>query len=137
MMKNAITVTIPFSFKGKEMAPSIVLDLDQFCRLEHSPNILHHHIATENKIDQYSYEYDVLECSPLYFSDATGLALGFCVDGSFDLNAYKQCLQEQKMHQSLQNIAFDIMGIEDLDLEQHTPLKQALSQAYNEGKTLS
>ena len=133
-MKNSIVVTIPFSFKGEELAPSSVIDLDQFCEQGHPLTILHQHVATENKIGKYSYEYEVIESSSLIFSDATGLAIEFCKGGQFDLEAYKKYIEEIQIMSSLQSIALEVMGINNL--EQHADLKEALLRAYRKGKPI-
>lgn len=131
-MKNSIVVTIPFSFKGEELAPSSIIDLDQFCEQGHSLTVLHHYVATENKIGQHSYEYEVIEASTLQFTDATGLAVNFCSNEKFDLDAYKQHAEELQIMSVLETIASEVMGVDDL--EQHADLKEALMRAYRKGK---
>lgn len=130
-MKNSIVVTIPFSFKGEEFAPSSVINLDQFCEQGHKREALHQYVATKNKIDMYSYEYDVVESSTLQFSEPTGLATLFYKDGQFDLEAYKIHAEEVQLMMVLQDIALDVMGI--ADLEKHPDLKEALLRAYRKG----
>ena len=131
-MKNSIKVTIPFSFKGIEYMPSSVIDLDVLVQGDQNINSIFHHVANENKIDNYSYEYEVLQSSPMHFSDATNFAEKFLSDGAFDLEGFKQGLIKRQQLKTLQTIAQETMGIENF--EEHKALKLALEQAYLAGK---
>ena len=131
-MKNTITITIPFSFKGKEFKPSSKINLDDFCQQNHDFNLLYHVVATENKIDNYSYEYEVLQASTLLFSDAEGVAESFLVDGVFDLEGFCNNIGEYRILGIVQKIAKDVLDIDNI--EEHEQLKQALQQAYHAGK---
>ncbi len=133
-MKNTITLTIPFSFKGEQYSPSTVIDLDQFCQHKPSLDSLAHTVATENDIGNYTYEYEVLLSSEYHFSDATGLAKKFLTDNNFDFESYRQALEETQTMATLQNIAKNNLGIENL--EDHQDLLHALKQALEAGKSI-
>ena len=134
-MKNSITVTIPFSFKGKEHTPTTIIDLDAFVKSDQTLDFIFHQVATENNIGSYSYEYEVLESSTKIFSNATGLAVKFVTENNFDLDGFKQALKEGEFSQTLEEIALNHLQIEDLDKEEK--LKQALVAAYQAGKSAS
>jgi len=131
-MKNTIKVTIPFSFKGVEYSPSSIINLNIFSQGEQTIDNVFHLVANENKIDNYSYEYEVLQASTLHFSDATGLAEAFVANGNFDLEGFKQSLNQEQLLNTLQTIAKQTMNIENF--EEHETLKLALEQAYHAGK---
>jgi len=130
-MKNSITVTIPFSFKGVEHQPTAVVDLDSYTRSQLNLNQFFHLVATENGIDVYSYEYEVLESSTLIFSRAMGLAKEFLNGNSFDLDAFSNKLTEINTLKKLQAIASETLDINKL--AEHEKLQQALLQAYQAG----
>ncbi|MBE9549603.1 MAG: hypothetical protein IMF09_09380 [Proteobacteria bacterium] len=130
-MKNSITVTIPFSFKGVEHQTSAVVDLDSYTRTQLNLDQLFHLVATENGIDRYSYEYEVLESSTLIFSQPTGLAKQFLIGDSLDLEAFSNKLIEENILKTLRSIAKDTLGINKL--AEHEKLQQALQQAYQAG----
>lgn len=130
-MKNTITVSIPFSFKGENYAPSIKIDLDEFVKTQKTFDSIVNLVARQNNIDPYSYEYEVLESSPLFFSEAGGVASQFLNDGQFDLNGFSQYVQQSRLEQLLQSIAQKHLGVEDLQSD--IKLKQALQEAYNAG----
>jgi len=131
-MKNSIKVTIPFSFKGVEHKPSSIIDLDVFIQGEQTIDNTFQRVANENKIGNFSYEYEVLESSPKIFSDPTGIAGEFLTGNDFDLEGFKQQLLSGNALQKLQTIASDILNIDDL--ENNKDIKQALLSAYEMGK---
>lgn len=94
-MSNQITVTAYFDFKGKTYAPATVLMLDTFCTQASLPD-LHALIATENNIDNYSYEYEMLIGTHLVFSQPQGDIANFMTaDDGCDLAGYQQHWQQQ------------------------------------------
>jgi len=134
-MKNTVKVTIPFSFKGVEHKPSTVVDLDLFAQGEQTIDNIFHLVANENKIDNYSYEYEMLESAPVLFSEPTGVAGEFMSENYFDLEGFKQHLNEAQCFDTLKNIAKQTMGIDNLD--DNPSLKVALQKAFDAGKSLS
>ena len=136
MPKNTIKVTIPFSFKGVEHTPSSVIDLDRVViESKQSLQNLSRLVANENKIDAYSYEYEVLESSPQIFSDPTGLAVGFLQGNDFDLEGYKNNYKQEEIENILRGIANEVLNIDNLDA--HSDIKKALLKAYNAGNKVA
>lgn len=131
-MKNAITVTIPFSFKGKNFEPSARINLDELASSEDVQAFLVQCVASANGIDLYSYEHEMLESTPPIFSEPEGLAVKFENNGEFDLGAFKDKRIEVAVLKTLQEIAEDSMGIDDLS--QHPEIKKALLKAYEAGQ---
>ena len=131
-MKNTIKITIPFSFKGIEHTPSSVIDLDTFILGDQNLDIAYQIVANENKIDNYSYEYEVLELASKIFSDPTGAACNFLSENHFDLEGFKHHRNNEQVFSTLQNIAKNTLKIDKL--EEHEALKQALLEAYEAGK---
>lgn len=131
-MKNTIKVTIPFSFKGIEHSPSSIIDLDLFIQGGQTLDNAYQLIANENKIDNFSYEFEVLESSPKIFSDPTGLAVNFISETHFDLEGFKKQFVDSDTVKKLQAIAHKLLTIDDLDA--HEDIKQALIEAYKAGK---
>ncbi|HIP95325.1 MAG TPA: hypothetical protein EYH20_08325 [Leucothrix sp.] len=132
MEKNTITVTIPFSFKGKEYAPSAIVDLDVYTRTNQDFNFLFHLVATDNKIDRFSYEYEVLESSSILFSQPTGLVAKFLEEGNFDLEGFINARKIIEVQETLQTIASEILQIDKL--EENEPINTALLKAYQAGR---
>lgn len=138
-MKNTITASIPFSFKGKNQSPSLVIDLDDFIKNNIEVSILTRLIATENKIDYYSYEYEVLESSPIVFSQATGIAKNFLNNGVFDFDNYQyesHCanlvVEQEKIDLIISDIAAKTLQLNALQSD--TPVHSALQQAFIAGQ---
>lgn len=132
-MKNTITVTIPFSFKGVNREPSSVIDLDVFLEQNDNFDFVYYQVATENKIDNYSYEYEVLESSAKIFSHPTGVAEEFLRNNVFDLLGFKQRKDDTATLDKIQAIAQESLHIENINDESHAELKQALLKAYQAG----
>ena len=82
-----------------------------------------------NRIDSYSYQYEILLDSPLYFAHATGLAEQFVADGQFDFAGFLVANSEGNLVSQLQKIAQEALGI--ADFSEHGALKQALLRAYH------
>ena len=131
-MKNTIKLTIPFSFKGESHTPSSVIDLDMFLRGDQNPQAIFQIVANDNKIGNYSYEYEVLESSPKIYSDPKGIACDFLSGGAFDFEGFEKCQNIAKALNTLQDIAKNTMKIDNL--EEHEMLKQALLEAYEAGR---
>ena len=104
-MLNTITVTIPFAFKGVNHTPSCLIDLDEFIDTDMAAHFLFHIVAMENKIDKYSYQYEVLESSPILFSQPTGIAEDFLEGSYFDFDRFKTRSRTLKIEQQLNDIA--------------------------------
>ena len=57
-MKNSITATIEFDFKGERFTPSLEIDLNEHMQAIGKLPDFHGLIAAANSIGIYSYEYD-------------------------------------------------------------------------------
>ena len=131
-MKNTIKLTIPFSFKGIEYAPSSVIDLDTFILGDQNLDIAYQMVANDNKIDNYSYEYEVLELASKIFSDPTGAACDFLSENHFDLEGFKRHRNNEQVFSTLKYIAKETLKIDKL--EEHEMLRKALLEAYDAGR---
>ncbi len=131
-MKNSIDAQIEFSFKGETYSLTTNIDLDEFMEHEHSFPSFHARLARDNKIDTYSYLYEVMLETGIRFANAQGLAADFLSDGDFNQGAFITAWQENRVLAQLEPIAARELGIANLN--QHQGLKNALVQAYNLGK---
>jgi len=131
-MKNRIDAQIAFSFKGENYALTSNIDLDQLMEHDQSFPSLHAILARDNKIDTYSYLYEVMLETEIRFAHAQGIAAVFLSNGEFDQEGFISAWQESKVLTLLQPIATRELGIANLD--QHQGLKNALIQAYKLGK---
>lgn len=131
-MKNIITASIHFSFKGKELSPSLTVELDQFLEGGGSFPNLCTLIAKANNHDLYSYEYEMMQEAEIKYSDAQGLVAEFITEGQLDVEAFETTWIENKALTKLLSIAEEHMDI--TDFSQHIELKKALLAAYMLGK---
>ena len=130
-MKNTIDAQVKFSFRGENYSPAITLDLDSITDKPETFEVLHRVIATKNQIDTYSYLYEVMESSPIIFSNAQGLAVNYLQDDNFDFSRYLKDRQDDQLSKQMTHIAEEIMGISKLENEPN--LKAALIAAYKLG----
>jgi|LGOV01.1.fsa_nt_gb hypothetical protein len=132
-MKNILTASIHFSFKGKELSPSMTVELEPY--LEGSgtfPNLCSL-IAKANNHDAYSYEYEMMQAAEIKYSDAQGLVAEFINDeGQLDVAAFEAAWNENKALIKLLAVAEEHMKI--TDFSDHIELKKALLKAYMLGK---
>lgn len=132
-MKNTITVSVQFDFKGESYQPTATIDLDQLMAQYGKLPDFHQWLGTVNGIDPYSYQYEVLESCELEFSEPSGIASAFLHEGRFDARGFQQQWFEQQQLRALQEIARRHLKVEDL--EQQPQLKAALLEAYRLGST--
>jgi hypothetical protein len=133
-MKNIITASIHFSFKGENHSPSITIELDQYLEGGISLPDFCSLIAKENKFDLYSYEYEMMQAQNIIFSNAQGLVADFIHEGLLNFEAFHATFHENKIFDELQNIAKEKMQVGNL--EQQPDLKEALMHAYRLGKNI-
>jgi hypothetical protein len=131
-MKNIVTASIHFSFKGKRHSPAITIELDKHLLSTGKFPNLYPLIAKANNFDMYSYEYEMMQAEPIKFSDAQGLVENYIVDGQLNLDAFESAWHENKTLEKLLQIAEQHLEINDFS--QHPDLKAALLEAYNAGK---
>ena len=133
-MKNTVIVQVNFSFKGENFTPSIMLELDDFVKHSGSLAGLYSKIAQQNKIDTYSYAYEMMEASELIFHSAKGNVVDFIIDGKCNLEAYREYLNQSNILIELEKIASEVLGIDNLSAKDNKGIKEALTRAYNAGK---
>jgi hypothetical protein len=131
-MKNQITAKVEFSYKGEVFTPSTIIDLDHSMAQQDLLPSIHRMIAQKNKIDTYSYLYEVMEQAEIIFTEAQGIAKDFLSDSGFDFSAFQGALCETRYDQMCQEIAAEEMGVDDLD--KYPGLRNALIKAYEIGK---
>ncbi len=131
-MKNTLTATIHFSFKGVNHSPSTSIELDRYLETTGTLPDLYQLIARENDFDLYSYEYEIMQAQDISFSNSQGLVSEFIKDGALDFTEFKFVFEKVKVLNQLQDLANEHMQIEDL--AQQPDLKEALLQAYALGK---
>jgi hypothetical protein len=131
-VKNTVHINVEFSFKGETFRPAAVIDLDLLINGSELPD-LHNALALEAGIDTYSYAFEVMQQSPILFSNATGLASGCINEGCFDLPLFVEKRGEAKRLKQLQQIASEQLGIDDLAAKPE--IREALIKAYQLGQT--
>lgn len=132
-MKNIVTATIEFSFKGETFTPGITIELDKHLKANGSLlDNLYSIIATENNIGLYSYEYEMMQAETIKFQHVEGFVENYIVAGILDIKCFEAAWHENHALSKLLDIAERHMNINDF--EQHTELKQALLAAYQLGK---
>jgi len=131
-MKNRVRVSATFSFRGETFHPELVLDLDRFLAEGKGPADLYPMLAAANGIGGYSYEYEVLEATPLHFDRPEGLVGDYLDSGSLDLEGLREALQRHKRLEFLGDLARKKMGIDDL--ERVPGLAETLLAAYDAGR---
>ena len=131
-MKNRITISIPFSFKGENFHPSCTLDLDKQMQTFGSIPCLFTFVANECGISVYSYEHDVMMMGEMVFDNAEGFAVDFIHGNQFDSEGFMDRWIKQRLNEQLQKISQQRMNIDDL--EAHPELKASLLDAYEAGK---
>ncbi len=129
---NSIDVSVDFSFQGKHYTPEITIDLDIYIEQKEAMS-LHRLIANKHQIDCYSYLYEVMESSELFYRQPQGLAIAHTQDDYFNILSYKKQWEENKVVEQLLHIANNEMDIADFS-DNHA-LKNALLQAYELGNS--
>lgn len=127
---NSIDVSVDFSFQGEHYTPVITIDLDSFTQ-QKEPTSFHRLIANHHEIDCYSYLYEVMESSAIFYGNPQGLAIEHTQNDQFDLDGYVKQSRENEVLEALLHIAKKEMNISDFTENQ--PLKNALLQAYRLG----
>jgi len=132
---NTLTATIEFSFKGKIITLSTELDLDDILsKHQHLPS-LHTLLATQHRIDSYSYEYEMLLGEDIIFSNPKGWVTEFVDNLHFDQQGFEQRWHQ---YQTLEQLAPLIKQQLDInDIHQYQALKTVLLAAYASGKAES
>ncbi len=132
LMKNIVTISIQFYYKGEQHAPSMTVELDKLILAINDLSHFYPLLAKENNYDMYSYEFEMMQAEEIIFSDAEGLVADHIVDGALDLAAFKEAWHDSNLLQQLKAVALQHMDIDDL--EKHPELKNALTKAYKLGQ---
>jgi len=131
-MKNSITISIPFSFKGEDFNPTCTVDLDEQMQKNGEIPCLYTHLAAESGISPYSYEHDVMMMGEMLFDHAEGLADTYIVDAQFDIEGFERAWREQRLQDQLQEIAERCMAVEKF--ADAPALKASLLEAFELGR---
>lgn len=131
-MANKITASITFHFKGEIFTSSLELDLDELMQRYNGLPPLHETLATENNIDSYSYQYEMLLGEDIQFSNAKGDAVSFLNDGQFNQIEYEHFWFQKNILNHLQQILLTELDIDEI--EQHPKLIQAMLAAFEYGR---
>lgn len=131
-MKNSITISVEFYFKGEKLSPSMVIDLDAHIEKQQTTESFLPLLARSNNLDLYSYEYEMLQAEEMVFSNAQGLAKAFLNDGYFDFEGFEQAWHEQKITESVAKIAKEHLDVDDLSSQPE--LETALIEAFKLGQ---
>ncbi len=131
-MKNRVRVSATFSFRGETHHPELILDLDEISPENLTPEALYPLLAQSNGIDPYSYEYEVLEVTPLEFDQPEGVASDYLHDGRLDFDGLRQALADTELSNRLLQIARDHLGASSLD--ELPGLEAALRAAWEAGR---
>ncbi len=130
-MKNSITASIVFCFKGETHKLSVDLDIDGIMNEGAALPELCSLIAKVNNIDLYSYEYEMMQAESVIYENARGLISNYVIDESLDFSAFEIDWKEQSFLQQLGVIAKQHLSIDNLD--EQVDIKQALIEAYRLG----
>ena len=134
-MKNQVTASVEFYYKGEKHSARIDIDLDHYMQTEGRIPALYPLLALAIDLDFYSYEYEMMQVEPIIFSDATGLVADYVHDGELDFAGFQTAFNQYAVIERLQAIAREHMDIDDL--QQHPDLMNALLEAYQLGKDKS
>jgi hypothetical protein len=131
-MKNTVIATIEFYFKGKKFTPSISIDLNEHLQLKSDFPNLCALIASTNKIDHYSYEYEMMQAEEIQYTNPEGLVANHISNGELNIDEFLIAWQDNQVSSKLLLIAERHMELKDLG--QYPELLQALLDAYKLGK---
>ena len=129
MIKNTVTASVEFHYKGQLFTPSLELELDRHMQSNDRLPDLYQLIATANNIDLYSYEYEIMQTGTIRLSNASGLVSDYIRNGLLDIKAFEAAWRENRILSDLQVIAKRHLGISDL--QENPELKKALTEAYH------
>lgn len=131
-MKNTVTISIKFFYKGDEHSPSVTIELDEIILTTNDLSHFYPILAKENNYDMYSYEYEMMQAEPLHFSNPQGLIADFISDNALDITAFVAAWKKDLRMTQLSVIAKETMDINNLN--EHPELADALLQAFELGQ---
>ncbi len=143
MSENTIKVSTTFSFKGETFSPSIIIDLDSLMKnstigeTEQSniPPSLLPLLAASIDIDTYSYAYEIMQAAEAVYSEPAGIAGNHLTEGKFNYLSFRKEWLENENLTIVQTIA-DKHRL-DIDFQEQSELRDALLDAFFEGKKFS
>ncbi len=130
-MKNSITATIEFYFKGVKFTPSITIDLDLHLQGEGGLPDFCSLIAKTNNIDIYSYEYEMMQAEQVNITDAQGMVTKHVIDGVLNYSNFENEWKNDIALQDIKMIVRKNMAISDL--QQHPEFEKTLLEIYKLG----
>lgn len=131
-MKNIITASVEFYFKGEKFTPSVSIDLDEYMQAGACVPDLYPLIAAANNIDLYSYEYEMMQAEPVEIRRSEGLVADYVTDGALDIGAFETAWRERKTVTTIRHIIAQ-HGLTQV-LKQHPAIEQALLDVYKAGQ---
>ncbi|MDX8391706.1 MAG: hypothetical protein R8K53_03955 [Mariprofundaceae bacterium] len=131
-LKNSITASLEFDFRGQRFSPSLSIDLDSLIRRKSDLNALYDMLAASIGLDAYRHEYDVMVMHDIVFSQPEGMVCEFIDDGKLDFPGFTDAWQQQQIVAIIQPIAEKYLSISDL--VQHNDLEKALIESYRAGQ---
>ncbi len=127
---DKVTAHLSFDYRGQshEMSAELVL---ADCLWSSADGVLDapRLIADANGVDVWSYEFEIMQQSEVWFDDAQGLASVFVQDGRFDAAGYRAAWQQQVDAMLSPEWHALIAGNADW----HVRLQQAIRQAWLQG----
>ena len=132
LMKNIITASVVFYFKGEKFTPSLTLELDTHMQAGGSVPDLYPLIANENNIDLYSYEYEMMQAEPVRITHAEGMVAEHITDGVLNSETFEIAWHEQQRYTTIRHI-MEKNGLNHI-LEQYPDMEQTLVEIYKAGE---
>lgn len=130
-MTSALHIHVEFSFRGETHYLQASVDLDDLLSKCDIQPPFYEIIAQQNKIDTYSYLYEVMEQAEIVFEKATGIATQFLKEGRFDFGGFAARWHENRILDLLRPIAQRELAV---DLDSNAAFKRAMLEAYRLGK---
>jgi len=126
-MKNLITASVEFYFKGEKISASLDLDLDPIIHSNQTLPNFYPLLASSLNLDIYSYEYEMMQSEEISFSSTNSIVKKEIVDGKFDFLNYKRKRDALQFEENIQNILNHYFTPEELN--QNSKIKSALIAA--------
>ena len=130
-MKNHITASVEFYFKGEKFNASIEIDLDLHMNNTGALPNLYPLFAQTLNLDPYSYEFEMMQAETIIFSNAQGLAIEHLNDWNLNFESFKKSWHEHAVFEKLQDIAQRNLAVDNL--QNNSNLKNALFEAFQLG----
>lgn len=88
-------------------------------------------IASENNIDLYSYEYEIMQAETVIISHADGLVANYVENGILDIEAFELAWKEQQIHTTIRHIVeqHKLAHV----LQQYPEIETTLIEIYKSG----